>query len=216
MTSISKNVYIDKLGDKVNEYNNAYHRTIRMKPLDVKDNTYIDSMELHSNEDPNLEVGDHVGILRYKNIFANGCTPNWSEETFVIKKVKNSIPWTNVINDLNGTEIIGTFFEKELQKTNQREFRTKKVIKKKGDKLFMKWKGCDSSFNRYKNIFAKGYTPNWSEEVFVIKKVKNTVAWMNVINDLNGDQIIGIFFVKELQKTNQQKFGIKKSYQEKR
>ena len=216
MTSISENVYIDKLGDVVNEYNNAYHRTIRMKPLDVKDNTYIDSMELHSNEDPNLEVGDHVGILRYKNIFANGCTPNWSEETFVIKKVKNSIPWTNVINDLNGTEIIGTFFEKELQKTNQREFRTKKVIKKKGDKLFMKWKGCDSSFNRYKNIFAKGYTPNWSEEVFVIKKVKNTVAWMNVINDLNGDQIIGIFFVKELQKTNQQKFGIKKSYQEKR
>ena len=216
MTSISKNVYIDKLGDVVNEYNNAYHRTIRMKPLDVKDNTYIDSMELHSNEDPNLEVGDHVGILRYKNIFANGCTPNWSEETFVIKKVKNSIPWTNVINDLNGTEIIGRFFEKELQKTNQREFRTKKVIKKKGDKLFIKWKGCDSSFNRYKNIFAKGYTPNWSEEVFVIKKVKNTVAWMNVINDLNGDQIIGIFFVKELQKTNQQKFGIKKSYQEKR
>ena len=216
MTSVSKNVYIDKLGDVVNEYNNAYHRTIRMKPLDVKDNTYIDSMELHSNEDPNLEVGDHVGILRYKNIFANGCTPNWSEETFVIKKVKNSIPWTNVINDLNGTEIIGTFFEKELQKTNQREFRTKKVIKKKGDKLFIKWKGCDSSFNRYKNIFAKGYTPNWSEEVFVIKKVKNTVAWMNVINDLNGDQIIGIFFVKELQKTNQQKFGIKKSYQEKR
>ena len=216
MTSISKNVYIDKLGDVVNEYNNAYHRTIRMKPLDVKDNTYIDSMELHSNEDPNLEVGDHVGILRYKNIFSNGCTPNWSEETFVIKKVKNSIPWTNVINDLNGTEIIGTFFEKELQKTNQREFRTKKVIKKKGDKLFIKWKGCDSSFNRYKNIFAKGYTPNWSEEVFVIKKVKNTVAWTNVINDLNGDQIIGIFFVKELQKTNQQKFGIKKSYQEKR
>ena len=216
MTSISKNLYIDKLGDVVNEYNNAYHRTIRMKPLDVKDNTYIDSMELHSNEDPNLEVGDHVGILRYKNIFSNGCTPNWSEETFVIKKVKNSIPWTNVINDLNGTEIIGTFFEKELQKTNQREFRTKKVTKKKGDKLFIKWKGCDSSFNRYKNIFAKGYTPNWSEEVFVIKKVKNTVAWTNVINDLNGDQIIGIFFVKELQKTNQQKFGIKKSYQEKR
>ena len=216
MTSISKNLYIDKLSDVVNEYNNAYHRTIRMKPLDVKDNTYIDSMELHSNEDPNLEVGDHVGILRYKNIFSNGCTPNWSEETFVIKKVKNSIPWTNVINDLNGTEIIGTFFEKELQTTNQREFRTKKVIKKKDDKLFIKWKGCDSSFNRYKNIFAKGYTPNWSEEVFVIKKVKNTVAWTNVINDLNGDQIIGIFFVKELQKTNQQKFGIKKSYQEKR
>ena len=210
MTSISENVYIDKLGDVVNEYNNAYHRKIRMKPLDVKDNTYIDSMELHSNEDPNLEVGDHVRIPRYKNIFAKGCTPNWSEEIFVIKKVKNLIPWTNVINDLNGNEIIGTCFEKELQKTNQQEFRTKKVIKKKSDKLFIKWKGCDSSFNRYKNIFPKGYTPNWSEDVFVIKKVKNTVAWTNVINDLNGDQIIGIFFEKGLQKTNQQKFRIKK------
>ena len=103
MTSTSKNVYIDKLDDIVNKYNNAYHKTIKMKPVDVKDNTYIDSMMFHSNdEDPKFKVGDHVRISKYKNIFAKGYTPNWSEEVFVIKKVKNAVPWTYVINDLNG------------------------------------------------------------------------------------------------------------------
>ena len=59
--------------------------------------------------------------------------PNWSEEIFIIKKIKNTIPWTYVLDDLNGEEIIGTFYENELQKTKQNEFRTEKVIKKKGD-----------------------------------------------------------------------------------
>ena len=137
MTSISKNVYIDKLDVIVNEYNNTYHWTIKMKQVDVKDNTYIDSIELlRSNDnDPKFKVGDHVRISKYKNIFAKGYTPNWSEEVFVIKKVKNTVSWTYIINDLNGEEIIGTFYEKELQKTNQKKFRIEKVIKRKGDKL---------------------------------------------------------------------------------
>ena len=75
--------------------------------------------------------------------------PNWSEEVFVIKKVKNTVPWTYVINDLNGEEITGTFYEKELQKTNQEEFRIGKVIRRKGDKLYVKWKGYDNSFNSW-------------------------------------------------------------------
>ena len=154
MTLISKNVCINKLDDIANEYNNTYHRATKMEPVDVKDNTYIDSMEMHSNKkvndkDPKFKVGDHVRISKYKNIFAKGYTPNWSEEVFVIKKVKNTVPWTYVINDLNGEEIIGTFYEKELQKTNQQEFRIEKVIKKKGDKLYVKWKGYDSSFNSW-------------------------------------------------------------------
>ena len=116
MTSISDNVYIDKLDDIVNEYNSTYHRVIKMKPVDVKDNTYIDSMQCSNDKDPKFKVGDHVRISKYKNIFAKGYTPNWSEEVFVIKKVKNTVPWTYVINDLNGEEIIGTFYEKKTKK----------------------------------------------------------------------------------------------------
>ena len=73
--------------------------------------------------------------------------PNWSEEAFVIKKVKNTVPWTYVISDLKGEEIIGTFYQKELQKPNEKEFRVEKVLKKKGDKLYVKWKGYDSYCN---------------------------------------------------------------------
>ena len=154
MTSISKNVYIHKLDDTANEYNNTYHRTSKMKPVDVKEDTYIDSTELHSSKEvndkhPKLKVGDHVRISKYKNVFAKGNTSNWSEEAFVIKKVKNIVPWTYVINDLNGEEIIGTFYEKELQKTNQQEFRIQKVVKRLGGKLYVKWNGYDGSFNSW-------------------------------------------------------------------
>ena len=147
MTLISKNVYIDKLDDIVNEYNNTYHRTIMMKPVDVKGDTYIDSSKEVNDKDPKSKVGDHVRISKYKNSFTKGYTPNWSEEVFVIKKVKNTVPWTYVIKHINAEETVGTFYEKELQKTNQQEFRIEKVIKKKGDKLYVQWKGCDSSFN---------------------------------------------------------------------
>ena len=82
-----------------------------MKPADVKDNAYIDSTELHSNKevndkDPKFKVGDHVRISKYKTIFSKGYTPNWSGEVFVIKKVRNTVPWTYVINDLTGEEIV--------------------------------------------------------------------------------------------------------------
>ena len=120
-----------------------------MKPVYVKDNTYIDSTELYSNKDPKSKVGDHVRISKCHNIFAKEYTPNWYDEVFVIKKFKYTVSWTHVINDLNGDGIIGTFYEKELQKTNQQEFRIEKVIKRKGDKLYVKWKGYDNSFNSW-------------------------------------------------------------------
>ena len=148
MTSISKYVYIDKLNDIVDKYN-TYHTMIKMKPTDVKDNTYINTNKETNDKDPKFKVGDCVRISKYKNIFLKGYTPNWSEEVFVIKKVKNTVPWTYVINDLNGEEINGTFYEKELQKTNQEEFRIEKVIKRKVDKVYVKWKGYDNSFNSW-------------------------------------------------------------------
>ena len=85
----------------------------------------------------------------YKNIFAKGYTSNWSEEVSVIKKVKNTVPWTYVIFFLNGEEIDRTFFVHKLQKTNQEEFRIEKVIKRKGDKLYVKWKGYNNSFSSW-------------------------------------------------------------------
>ena len=149
MLLVSQNVYIDKLVDIVDEYNNTYHRAIKMKPVDVKDNTYIDFKNEINDRDPKFKVGDHVRISKYKNIFAKRYTPNWSEENFVISKIKNTVPWTYVINDLNGEEITGTFYEKELQKTNQKEFRTEKMIKRKDDKLYVKWKDYNSLFNSW-------------------------------------------------------------------
>ena len=116
MTSVLKNVYIDKLDDIVHEYNNTYLRSIKMKPIDVKDNTYIDFKKEVNDKDPTFKVGDRVRILKYKNIFAEGYTPNWSEKVFVISKIKNTVPWTYVINDLNDEEIIGTFYEKKCRR----------------------------------------------------------------------------------------------------
>ena len=102
MTSISKNVYIDKLDDIVKKYNNTYHTSIKMKPVDIKDNTHIDFKKEVNEKNPKFKVGDHVKISKYKNNFAKGYMPNWSEEIFIIKKIKNTVPWTYVINDLNG------------------------------------------------------------------------------------------------------------------
>ena len=94
-----------------------------MKPVDVKDNTYIDFEKEVNDEDPKFKIGDYVRISTYKNIFAKRYMPNWSDEVFIISKIKNTVPWTYVTNDLNGEQIIGTFYEKELQKANQKEFR---------------------------------------------------------------------------------------------
>ena len=131
-------MYIDKLDDIVKEYNNKHHTSIKMKPVDVKDNTYIDFKKEINNKDPKFKIGDYVRISKYKNIFAKGYMPNWSEEIFMIKKVLNTVPWTYVINDLNGEKITGTYYEKELQKTNQQEFRIEKVLERKGHKLYVK------------------------------------------------------------------------------
>ena len=120
-----------------------------MKPVDVKDNTYIGFKKEVNDKNPKFKVGDHVRISNYKNIFAKGYMPNWSQEIFIIKKIKNTVQWTYVINDLNGEKIIGTFYENELQGTRQKEFRIAKVLKKEGDKLYVKWKSYDNSFNSW-------------------------------------------------------------------
>ena len=131
----------------VNKYNNTVHKTIKIKPVNVTDDSYVEYNEDFDKKDPKFKVGDHVRISKYKNIFAKGYTPNWSEEIFFISKIKNTVPWTYLINDLNGEEIPRSFYEIELQKANQKEFRIEKVIRRKGDKLCVKWKGYDNRFN---------------------------------------------------------------------
>ena len=142
ISSISKNVYIYKLYDIVKEYNNTYHRTIKMKPIYVKDNTYVDFEKEVNNKDPKFKY-------KFKNLnikiflLMDTCQIGL---IFIISKIKNTVSWTYVINDLNGEKIIGTFYEKELQKINQKEFRKEKVLK---NKLYVKWKGYDNSFNSW-------------------------------------------------------------------
>ena len=118
-----------------------------MKSIDVKSDSFTEYNEESNEKDPKFQIGDHVRISKYKNTFAKEYISNWSDDIFVIKKVENIVPWTYVISDLNGEEIIGSFHEKDLQKTNQKEFRIEKVIKRKGNRLYLKWKGYDNLFN---------------------------------------------------------------------
>ena len=121
MTTVDKNVYFNVLDDIVDKYNNTYHGSIKMKPKDVTDDSFVYNEE-SNKKDSKFKVGDNVRV---------------------------SSPWTYIITDLNVEETMGIFYEKELQKTDQKEFRSEKVIKKKGDKLYVKWKSYDNSFNSW-------------------------------------------------------------------
>ena len=137
MISLSKNVYIDKLDEIMNKYSNKY-KIIKMKPLNVKSSIYFDFNKENNRESPKFKVGDHIKISKYKNRFCKRLCSKLVWRSFFITKVKNAVPWTYVISDLKYVEIVGTFYEKELQKANQKEFRVEKLIKRKDDKLYVK------------------------------------------------------------------------------
>ena len=111
MTANSENLYFNIL-NIVGEYKNTYHGTIKIKPTDVKSDSFSEYNEESNEKDPKFKVRDCARISKYKNIFAKGYVPNWSEEIFVINQTKNTVPWTYVISDLNGEEIIGSFYKK--------------------------------------------------------------------------------------------------------
>ena len=102
-----------------------------MKPIDITDGSYAEYNENPNKKDPKFKVGDHVRISKYKNIFAKGYAPNWSEDVFVVSGIKNAVLWTYVVSDLNGEEITGSFYKKELRKTSQEKFRLEKYLKRK-------------------------------------------------------------------------------------
>ena len=116
MTATDKKVYYDVLDNVVSKYNNTKHSTIKMKPIDVKNNkrVYIDE---HTEKDSRLKVGDRVRISKFKNISAKGYAPYWSSEIFIVDKVNDTVPYTYKFKDLNDEEVIGSFYDKELQNT---------------------------------------------------------------------------------------------------
>ena len=131
MTAISKNVYFNVLDDIVNKCNNTVHRTIKMKTIDITNDSFAEYNEESNKKSPKYKVNDQVRISKCKNNFAKGYVPNWSEEVFIVNEIKNTVPWACTISDLNGEAITGTFYEKELQRTNQKEFRIEKVLEEK-------------------------------------------------------------------------------------
>ena len=116
MTATGKNVYYDVLDDVVNKYNNTKHSTIKMKPIDVggSKRVYIDE---HNEKDSRFKVRDRVRISKFKNIFSKGYTPNWSKKIFIVDKINDTVPYTYNLKDLNDEKFIGSFYDRELQKT---------------------------------------------------------------------------------------------------
>ena len=117
MTATGKNVCYDVLDDVVNKYNNTKHNTIKMKQKDVKNDNKRVYIDEHNTKSARYNVGDRVRISKFKNIFAKGYTPNWSREIFIINKINDTVPYTYNLKDLNDEEIIGRFYDRELQKT---------------------------------------------------------------------------------------------------
>ena len=116
MTATGKNVYYDVLEDVVNKYNNTKHNTLKMKPKNVKDGNKTIYIDENNKKDSRFKIGERVRISKFKNIFAKGYTPNWSREIFIVNKVNDIVPYTYNLKDLNGEEIIGSFYDRELQK----------------------------------------------------------------------------------------------------
>ncbi len=156
-TANSTNIYVDILGDMVERYNNAMHSSIKMSPVDAskKVNETVVFRNLYhgifteKRVMPKFSVGDKVRITVKKSIFEKGYTPRWTEELFTISKIQYTDPPTYKITDSNGEVIQGSFYEQELQKTNQEIFRIEKIIRKKGNKSLVKWLGYPNTFNSW-------------------------------------------------------------------
>ena len=152
-------IWIKDLNKLVKDYNNSYHRTIKMKPVEAskKSNENIVrknyNFEIITNK-RKFKIGDKVRISLLKNTFEKGYTSNWSEQIYVIYDIKSSNVHYYYLKDLNGNKIDGMFYEQELLKTNMKEndlYIIEKIIKKVDNKYLVKWRGYDDTFNSYVN-----------------------------------------------------------------
>ena len=152
--------WIDMLDNLLLDYNNKFHSTIKMTPVEASRQTNKMEVLLNQNqltptlEKPKFKVGDQVRISRIKGLFEKGYLPNWSEALYVVQEVKKTIPITYIVKDTNGEVIAGSFYTEELQKSSQEVFRIEKIIRKKKIKGvphgLVKWLGYDSKFNEWK------------------------------------------------------------------
>ena len=165
MTSISKNVYIDKLDDIVDEYNNTYHTTIKMKPIDIKDNTYINADKEINNKDPKFKVGDRARISKYKNIFAKGYMHNGVKKYLLLKKLKILFRVLMLLMISYHT----TIKMKPIDVKDNTYINADKEINNKDPKFKV---GDRARISKYKNIFAKGYMHNGVKKYLLLKKLK--------------------------------------------
>lgn len=149
--------YLDLLEKLTNKYNDTYHRTIQMKPKDVKKSdekrllktAYNYNIRLVKNK---YRVGESVRISKYKHVFEKGYTPNWTTEIFKIVAVSNKFPITYTIEDLSGNQIAGRFYEYEIQRvSNPDVYLVEKILSRKEGKVFVKWLGFDSKHNSWIN-----------------------------------------------------------------
>ena len=132
----------------VNEYNNTYHRIIKTKPVDIKDNTYIDSSQEVNDKDPKFKVGDHVRISKHKNILLNDLLEIGLKRFLWLIKLKIQLHEHMLLVILMVKKLLDHFMKKKNYKQqNQQKFRKEKVIKRKGNGLYVKWEGYDNSFN---------------------------------------------------------------------
>ena len=149
--------YMNVLPDLVEDYNNTVHSSTKLTPIDASKeknelnvwrNLYPDRYKIN-NLTTKFSVGDEVRITKKKKVFEKGYTTRWTEEIFTIKEIQNTNPITYKLEDLQGEEIKGTFYEPELQKTEQQVFRIEKIIKKEKNKSLVKWKGYSDKFNSW-------------------------------------------------------------------
>lgn len=147
--------YIDVLQNMVKNYNETVHSSIKMTPIEAskKENENRVWINLYGfpkpGQEPKFSVGDKVRITKKKKTFEKGYTPRWTEEVFEITEVQYTNPPTYKLKDWKGEKIIGSFYELELQKTRQDMFRIEKVLRKKGNKMLVKWLGYPDSFNSW-------------------------------------------------------------------
>ena len=158
-TANSTNVYIDVLDDLVKQYNNTKHNSIGMTPVeaskaknekDVYDSLY--GTVSPQKKKPKFNLGDHVRISKKKGTFEKGYTPRWTEEVFKVVEILHTAPVTYKLKDLNDEEVTGSFYEPELQKTEQQVYRIERVLQKKNNKILVKWKGYPDSFNSWIDV----------------------------------------------------------------